>query len=458
MSDSIISLEDFFPAEMIPDIQNKADLQGKIMNMDCSSYESVCNLIKSSNFLQSQDSSQFLINCGLLMAQFRPKTMKYGVSLLKMLDISQINLVPIPVDNWNKWTLAFIHECLEQSLFRDEEILIWLHEFAKINIMQTSRIFFLFAPFLAEKDPEFYNYVEEKAKRKMKIYYNENIEQLKANDWEIQRNLARNIYKSDSINSFIVNDDFEKLLENEFDLNQAVAPSTFDFFNCISVAPKNLIELAAFHGSKSIFRHLIDQGTKITQNLSNCICAGGNIEIIELAELKGIDLSKSIHLTVQFHRNEAASWFYERKNPVLITTDQTSIFHRAFMANNLEVILFCLKSRCDLNAKDWRGWSPIYETVYYGSVDSFKLLMIHKKLEFDKQALVSFLFEAAKHGYLEIMKILIDVDASIINEKKEEITILHYSVSIFHYEIVKYLLSVSTIDLTITNDVFYIFS
>lgn len=136
----------------------------------------------------------------------------------------------------------------------------------------------------------------------------ENIENLKENNWFLFDQLRNLGWENDSIGAIIKLDDVDALTElssrHNFFIGGFVEASPFEPMNVPRVT--TYISLAAFFGSVKCFKFLLLSGAKLTENVMNCAVAGGCFEIVRIISQHNI--KGGIEAAIEFRRNDMINW------------------------------------------------------------------------------------------------------------------------------------------------------
>ena len=97
--------------------------------------------------------------------------------------------------------------------------------------------------------------------------FNENIEELKRDEWELHKRLVREGVNPMEIAKAIRNDEVEKHQEiasqSNFNFDQTISPSLYERCSFINKENISLIDYSAFFESIKCFRFLLSNGSKL---------------------------------------------------------------------------------------------------------------------------------------------------------------------------------------------------
>lgn len=156
------------------------------------------------------------------------------------------------------------------------------------------------------------------------------IEKLSANNWELQRRLAKNGVNPAEIAVTIRNDDVQTLKSICKNPNMIINPSPYERCTYIN---KNvtLLQYAAFFGSLKCFLYLQMCKAKIDENdnmYKYAVC-GGNSQIMKTCEPLNKPYEETLNAAIIYHRNAICNNYFANDLEVLkncIEFDQTQVF------------------------------------------------------------------------------------------------------------------------------------
>lgn len=185
---------------------------------------------------------------------------------------------------------------------------------------------------------------------------------LKANNWNFYHQCRESGYTIDPLVQCLLNDDDDELQrlssEPDFDIETMIEPSLFSRSTILqdSTSP---ICFAAAVGSVKCFRFLLLNNANLeyeTWNehpttISSFAVSGGSNEIVRLLNQKGKSFNEAIFVAVQYHRTDIFNWLFQLLNVDIEIKNirYGTLLHRAAKSNNVELSLFCMEHRCDVN-------------------------------------------------------------------------------------------------------------
>ena len=194
---------------------------------------------------------------------------------------------------------------------------------------------------------------------------------------------ALTVYDKNSLQYWISIDSLDQLqafqsANPEFDMHKKFVFDTYDpMRNVCFQQETNLIDIAAFYGSINCFKFLFMNNVEVTENTCEYAVCGGNIEIVRILEQKGLPFRCSLLHSIECHRDEITDWLL-------------------------------LNHPSEVEIED-----------YLGAFDFRGLLCAIKKIS--KKLLGEVLIECAEHGFLPLVKYLIEgvgVNKNYNNDEK----------------------------------------
>ena len=265
---------------------------------------------------------------------------------------------------------GLIYRCLVHGLFTESEIAENMRAFYRDYsefIEYIAMIFCWFAPEIERVDKELFDELvqayEEGQKKwnfclALKVFYDQ-IDDLRAGDWEEYLDCRENMYRYDSVFSAVIRDDAEQLADlvlcdSEEALNQRYPNSVWAVCSLFMNKP-SLIEVAAFCRSRRCFLYLLLNGADVDLMDSNrmsamhAAVAGGNTEVIRmLDEREEVSYDGCIQIAALFHQLDIFYWLIEQRqcdvficHPIFQT-----YLHAAALSNNLEVLEYSIEGGC----------------------------------------------------------------------------------------------------------------
>jgi hypothetical protein len=221
-------------------------------------------------------------------------------------------------------------------------------------------------------------------------------EDMKAQDWALQRELCVYGYPRGSVEFFIKHDDVDGLqnvitLDPKWDMNATVWASVFEVTDVADRGP-TMLQFAAFHGAIRCVKYLLLNGSNPVfcvhedrNTTASFAVSGGNPEIIRLLQEKIPTLTFeecTIDAIINF-RQEVLEWLTENGLDILESAKNArrscgvgrkEAIHEAARCGNLEAVLFCLQQGIDSNGSDRYGTRPLM-TAAGGGIDVLRFLL-----------------------------------------------------------------------------------
>ena len=114
--------------------------------------------------------------------------------------------------------------------------------------------------------------------------------------------------------------------------------------------------------------------------------------------------------------------------------------HYAATYGHKDVVELLLANRADVNAKDYKGNTPLHDAVDNGYKDVAELLLQHDGQ--DMTAHDATIHEAAKSGNYEMVKVLLKANPDLVNSKdNNSATPLHYAAAMGYRDVAELLLA-----------------
>ena len=237
-------------------------------------------------------------------------------------------------------------------------------------------------------------------------------------------NELKNIYKADTIEFAIKNDDIDgikKWLNKQRNSNDALVKKTIkiDSNSPLYIANRNmetanLLHIAAFFGSVKTFKYLVSNRLRIDEKCCPLVIASGNIELINLVEKQGMKFTNCFETALKFHRNDIADW--------LLTNFQCEKIpmYKCIEYFNLEAFLFLKGNGFDINEPFTITRGILNKRFTFTSITKaaddnvidFVKIVVENGGKIDGEGPLSAIACAAQFGNLEIMKYLIEHGAN----------------------------------------------
>ena len=388
------------------------------------------NILKTS-LCYNNDYVQMIAFNIFRVAQIRPNLIPYLVDVCKFLIDRQgpdnslwllkdlIAPKDIPKQRWYR---SFLINCINKHVVTIEEFMNLLVSYPKCESLYL--LFCWFAPVIESKDENLFNtllslFMNEKNLPQEFLSFKKDFDEMRKNNWSLQRFYFRNGYYEVSFGYYIKNDDLihlhqiiskgefvtdtenicannnsmkkhlqknddssdeeeddenDKQEEIDFDFDQRVEDSLFERCEFVRHRP-TLLQFAAFFGALKCFKYLLGCGADPTitddegKKLIQFVVANGSEEIFQACEeynskkkAKLIDLDGAIQTAVEFQRFDLMVYLLRKLNVKIdISTNAfPSVFHYAAMHDNMQVLFFCLNEGCDVNLQDMQKRTPLH--------------------------------------------------------------------------------------------------
>lgn len=464
--------ENFTSLSQIYDLDFISQLNSVVFSLSEENYQNSKNQIFNSNIIKSKEALYKLLQTLNTAAFYRAKQIQLYQNLLidlstsaKQLFGENFTLKCIITNNYLR--LSLINDCgfsisnLIKENFEDHKKSILFYTFFAPEIKKNGM----------EKVIQFYK-----------------LEQYCTELFIKERNDSLN---PESLAHSIIFDDVDKFQDicsqNNVDLNSIIHHSFLDSNTFIEQKDLSLIEYSAYYGSLQIFKFLLLNSAKFTDNLPLYAIIGGNYEIIHLIEKnRHIEFNQiSIETAVLFHRNELVEYLinnYELKINLnclfnSIVSQNVDFFKTYFIENNsidinrnnsmslLNVIMenkgieflnaFAVKYRNDREAIKSISFLS-NKAIENGDFFTLKYL-IHGKF-FQPSVELNHVEKAFKKGYIEIIDLILkETNCSINHFFFDNWTSLHFAARYNNTDLIHYILTKKDVNVNARNKIFIIF-
>ena len=245
----------------------------------------------------------------------------------------------------------------------------------------------------------------------------ENINKLKAKDWELQRSLAGGGINPAEIAVAIRKDDlktFKLLCKNP---NDVIYPSPYERCSFINSKPRTLLEYAAFFGSLKCFSYLQLNNAKMSGNMYQFAICGGNSQILNICEKYHTPFADTLRAAIVYHRPDICEAYFVNDEYILqksIEFYQTQVFLN-FVKEN-ESISHLLFEVCK---QDNTGFLEILLRCADRDLNA--------RQELTQKHTLQVCAENASFGCLKILSLEEGIDLHAKNHTDNDNTLLHYA-------------------------------
>ncbi|OHT10233.1 hypothetical protein TRFO_20532 [Tritrichomonas foetus] len=230
-------------------------------------------------------------------------------------------------------------------------------------------ISFYLIDYLTEKNPNVLEMMFEIYKSEFPSFF-ENIDSLKANNWELHKKLMAIGENEDEISKIIREDNIDRFQiissVNRFDFNSKIQNSVYGKYSYIS-RDTSLIEYAAFFGAINIFKFLLLNGAKKTESLAKYAVASGNVEIVRIVEQNGCSFNDTLEVAFNFSHSDIFEWILLNK---YLKTQQLPIYE--FLTKCVHQTRFSLLASL---LED--GWNPNKSNLVIAAVEEDNLILLN---------------------------------------------------------------------------------
>ena len=196
-----------------------------------------------------------------------------------------------------------------------------------------------------------------------------NLDQLKADNWNLHKKFVQNGENSDAIATVIRNDDinaFRLFASNpNFDLNSTIERSPYERCSFVSELPY-LIEYAAFYGAINIFKYLFLNGAILSTRIAQFVVASGNLEMIRIIEQKGCNFDNTLEIAFNFARQNIFDWIILNKMNNSSQMPISEILNQCVHKNRFSIMVDLLEN----------GWNPNDADIVTAAVQEDNLILL----------------------------------------------------------------------------------
>lgn len=286
-----------------------------------------------------------------------------------------------------------------------------------------------------------------------------------------------NFFPAGSVSSCIMQDNIEEFRNRCNDIK-------FDMFKKMRIGEKselfsekdkgilNYINIAAFSGSSRVFKFLMVNRLEIITNAARLSIVGGNKEIVDILMQNGEDFDDCLNDAVKYYRNDLIGVLLDH-----YVNAVPSLYH-CLQSYNLIAFTFFepyqgIKGNCIFTLLAEQCCEPMLRISYemskdikYGDLNEALLIsancgnigcvkfLLECKTNVEGKASDGNtpLHNAAKQGYLDIVKLLIEEHGADANaENSINNTPLHLAVMNERMDVIKYLVETVKVNMTIKN-------
>ncbi|XP_067660904.1 ankyrin repeat domain-containing protein 50-like [Haliotis asinina] len=194
---------------------------------------------------------------------------------------------------------------------------------------------------------------------------------------------------------------------------------------------RTAVMLAAGNGNKDLVQLFVDKGADVSlldktgDNILHCACRGGGAEV-----LKYILSKDMVDINSLGHR---------KRTPVIVAAER----------GQKEVVELLVKHGADLSLSERSGGNILHHVCQRGHyklvkyVLSLNMVDIHSRWWMKRTPVMV----AAKYGHKEVVKLLVNHGANLLQSDKRGDNILHLVCFAGHSDIVKYILSLNSVNI-----------
>lgn len=299
------------------------------------------------------------------------------------------------------WRYFFLYQLLKRNVFTDIEIIDQIRQFHSKYIIEKKEIGLFkimnawFAPEIEKNAPDLFSLffppavtkpednscldIDQTESNELPFIFQGNDEDetrvfdilrnqgytreiLQNNDWELYRQCREWGYTVSPLILSLLSDNDDQLQklssDPDFDVDLMIDPSLFSRATILqdSTSP---ICFAAAVGAVKCFRFLLISNANLdyetwneySTTIASFAVAGGNYEIVRLLDQKKKSFNEALFVAVQYHQTSIFKWLFQNLNPDIEVRSPRygTLLHRAAKSNNIELSLFCMEHKCDVN-------------------------------------------------------------------------------------------------------------
>ncbi|XP_067661816.1 serine/threonine-protein phosphatase 6 regulatory ankyrin repeat subunit B-like [Haliotis asinina] len=193
---------------------------------------------------------------------------------------------------------------------------------------------------------------------------------------------------------------------------------------------RTAVMLAAENGHKDVVELLVDKGADVSivdetgDNILHCACRGGDVEVV-----KYILSQEMVDINSLGHR---------KKTPAMVAGQE----------GHMKVVELLAKLRADLSLSDVSGSNILHIACYCGQINIVNYILSLKLVDVNSRGWKNrtSVMVAAKHGHKEVVELLAIHRADLSLNDESGSNILHIACYRGHIGIVKYILSLNSVD------------
>ena len=256
------------------------------------------------------------------------------------------------------------------------------------------------------------------------------------------------VYDPSSIQYWIKEDDIDSLQSYiAKNTSENVSAMVFDIMHtpveCIENVDKtSIINFSAFYGSINIFKYLIMNNSKISENICMYAIAGRNFEIIHILEQKNFKFRNCLKMSVKYHCYDLTDW-------LLMNFECEPIFlQETVQLYNYEAFLFFLNNNYLVNEFEHNMKNVLQTASWNGHLEVLKFLyenILSNLSNFDddcQENVYTPLHYACWNGHLSLVEYLVNEIKFDVNLPGQDlITPIHIAARDGYLSIVQFLAS-----------------
>lgn len=449
---------DPFPPDILNYANKIATLQDILMNIEPDNMVLIFLYLIENNYFESESLISNFISHILEVTDFRPAKIPLlcdffsklffeikgspatietiGNELLRQLFLSISNPYPFPNESSRP---HFLYQLYKHQVIQIEKIIEKLNDFISNYNWFVEPIAWVVCYFI-DLVP---STIIKKATSRVKNDRYSNIVFRNFFNEKIFNNIERK-----NINKYVEvlkNDDVDglySLLSPSFNYDLTIPQCIFEECWFIQREP-TLICCAAYFGSIKCFKYLFLNGADLnkadqeSRTVAQFAVAGGNIEMVRLAEFVGCNFEGTIQIAAHFFQNEIFEWLYSTKFNDL--SQEEKLLHHAAYSGNVRILVHCVLNGCDVNG-GYHPQTPILKAAENGKSDSVLILLSHPKTDPNRPCNNETpLIYAARNGRDECVKILCSSEKVDVNWDGNDGNALDYAIKYRQLDVVNVL-------------------
>lgn len=377
---------------LINELSPLCELQSLLCDLTTETVPKVADAIKGMTYFYSKEKSYFIANEIKMAAASRTLRMRPYAQLIKVLiaefpefkEVMFQNLIFLfPPDHVSNHHMvnAFIRCCIREKIFDIKQILSFIDLLFEKNCrMHLSEFLVSFITEVNQYNPKLIpKFLEYRDPWAMTFSAISSAFKVKSKE-ELQSYVDKGYYPG-TAEAAIIEDNIEALImlakDKNFNLFDGGYKSQMSVYNN-DVPNFSLLNMAAYLGSIKCFKFIYQFVVKQKPDgLLASACAGGNFEIIHLAEERDKDYIQSLYYAAKFKHVNVFMWLLERSGKL----DLKIIWNLLALGGTYNIYFIATSFSKYCTAADFSEFSnmPTWRSAILHGNEAFALLIISEK-------------------------------------------------------------------------------